>query len=526
MQRGPLWWAAHHRHHHRHADTAHDPHSPTQHGFLSEPRRLVPDATRLPHRPRSASRDLAKFPELRWLDRFDIARAGACWRSALFAVGAVLERAAPELGTSGAQMLVWGFFVSTVVLFHATRDDQLARARFGTPPLRHRATTAATTAWLALLTFGEGWHNNHHHFPGSARQGFRWWEIDLTWYGLRLMALLGLMSGPQSPCPPGFARRPAPDMRIAVVGSGIAGLASAWLLSRQHDVVLFEANDYLGGHTHTHDIELGGRALCRRHRLHRLQPRALPAVYAAARGARRCLAADDDELFACETTLRGLEYNATTLDTLFCQRRNLASPRFLGMVRDILRFYRERPNAAGRGGRRPDVSVTISRSIGLAQRSATSTWCRWQPHSGPRRRRRSCRFPRDTWSASWPTTTCCRWPVGRSGASCVAGRACYIDALRARWRVDTRPSTPVLSVRREAESVAVRAAAGTERFDQVVLACHSDQSLALLSDADEREREILGAIPYQVNDTDAAHRRRRVAAQPQGLGGMELLHCR
>jgi stearoyl-CoA desaturase (delta-9 desaturase) len=89
-------------------------------------------------------------------------------------------------------MLVWAFFVSTVVLFHATVTINSLAHRFGTRRFDTR-DDSRNNLWLALLTFGEGWHNNHHFFPGSARQGLRWWEIDLTYYGLRLMALLGLV---------------------------------------------------------------------------------------------------------------------------------------------------------------------------------------------------------------------------------------------------------------------------------------------------------------------------------------------
>ena len=137
--------------------------------------------------------DLAKFPELRWLDRFDTLVPVAL-AAALYGLGALLEQVAPALGTSGPQMLVWGFFISTVVLFHATVTINSLAHRFG----RQRYDTgddSRNNLWLALLTFGEGWHNNHHFFPGTVRQGFRWWEVDLTWYGLRAMAALGLVKG-------------------------------------------------------------------------------------------------------------------------------------------------------------------------------------------------------------------------------------------------------------------------------------------------------------------------------------------
>lgn len=137
--------------------------------------------------------DLARFPELRWLDRFDTA-VPVLLAVALYALGEALAHFAPALHTSGPQLLVWGFFISTVVLFHATVTINSLAHRSG----RRRFPTqddSRNNLWLALLTFGEGWHNNHHFFPGTARQGFRWWEVDLTWYGLRLMAAAGLVSG-------------------------------------------------------------------------------------------------------------------------------------------------------------------------------------------------------------------------------------------------------------------------------------------------------------------------------------------
>jgi stearoyl-CoA desaturase (delta-9 desaturase) len=192
VQRGPLWWAAHHRNHHRSADTAHDPHSPRVHGFLWShmgwfltPRAFRTDLARVP--------DLARFPELRWLDRFDVA-VPVAWAAGMYGLGALLAKVAPAWGTTGPQMLVWGFFIATVALFHATVTINSLAHRYGS---RRFPTPddSRNNLWLALLTFGEGWHNNHHGFPGCARQGFLWWEIDLTWYGLRLMAALGLVHG-------------------------------------------------------------------------------------------------------------------------------------------------------------------------------------------------------------------------------------------------------------------------------------------------------------------------------------------
>jgi stearoyl-CoA desaturase (delta-9 desaturase) len=190
VQRGPLWWAAHHRHHHAHADEADDSHSPAQHGFWWS--HVGWFMNRSNFRTRSEMiRDLMRYPELRFLDRFDIVPP-IVLAALLFFGGNALAEAYPQLDTSGAQLLIWGFFISTVLLHHVTFTVNSLAHRFG----RRRYATrddSRNNWWIALLTFGEGWHNNHHHFPGSVRQGFYWWEIDLTYYVLRAMAACGLI---------------------------------------------------------------------------------------------------------------------------------------------------------------------------------------------------------------------------------------------------------------------------------------------------------------------------------------------
>jgi stearoyl-CoA desaturase (delta-9 desaturase) len=189
-QRGALWWAAHHRHHHATSDRPEDVHSPVRHGFLwSHIGWLTARAnfrTRLEYVP-----DLARFPELRFLDRFDTL-VPALLALGLFLLGAVLARLRPDLGTGPWQMLVWGFFVSTVVLLHATCTINSLAHLWGSRrfPTRDRSRN---NPWLALLTLGEGWHNNHHHYPASTRQGFYWWEIDPTWYALAALQAVGVV---------------------------------------------------------------------------------------------------------------------------------------------------------------------------------------------------------------------------------------------------------------------------------------------------------------------------------------------
>jgi len=189
-QRGPLWWASHHRHHHVHADQHEDSHSALRHGLWRS--HVGWFMSRAHFAPRGALvTALARYPELRFLDRWDVAVPLALC-ALLYAAGAWAEAYAPALGTSGAQLVVWGFCISTVLLYHATFSINSLAHRHGS---RRYATRDASrnNAWLALLTFGEGWHNNHHHYPAAARQGFFWWEIDITYYGLKLLQMLRIV---------------------------------------------------------------------------------------------------------------------------------------------------------------------------------------------------------------------------------------------------------------------------------------------------------------------------------------------
>jgi stearoyl-CoA desaturase (delta-9 desaturase) len=189
-QRGPLWWAAHHRHHHKHSDKEEDLHSPHHGGFIYSHMLWIMTPKNVPTHFKAIA-DFAKFPELRFLDRFDTL-VPFLLGAFLFFLGLTLDLIFPSLGTSGLQMLVWGFFISTVVLFHATCTINSLSHVFG----RRRYKTgdhSRNSLALALLTLGEGWHNNHHHYPASTRQGFYWWEIDITYYMLRVLSWFGLI---------------------------------------------------------------------------------------------------------------------------------------------------------------------------------------------------------------------------------------------------------------------------------------------------------------------------------------------
>jgi len=190
VQRGPLWWAAHHRLHHRHSDADGDSHSPQLSGFWWSHVGWV--LSRGSFRTRTeVVRDFMKFPELRFLDRFDVV-VPALLGLGLYGLGEALAAWAPGLGTNGWQLFVWGFCVSTVALYHGTFSINSLAHKVGS---RRYATkdSSRNNLWLSLITLGEGWHNNHHHYPASTRQGFYWWEVDVSWYVLALFRRLGLI---------------------------------------------------------------------------------------------------------------------------------------------------------------------------------------------------------------------------------------------------------------------------------------------------------------------------------------------
>jgi stearoyl-CoA desaturase (delta-9 desaturase) len=176
-QRGVVWWSAIHRHHHLHSDTEHDVHSPRHHGFLYShvgwifnPSSWKPDY--------GTVRDLTKYPEIVFLDRFTYFPA--------FTLG---------LGMwlwGGWPMLVVGFFWSTIALYHGTVFiNSLAHVHGSQRYLT--GDDSRNSLFLALITFGEGWHNNHHHYQSSTRQGFKWWEIDITYYILKALSWIGVV---------------------------------------------------------------------------------------------------------------------------------------------------------------------------------------------------------------------------------------------------------------------------------------------------------------------------------------------
>jgi stearoyl-CoA desaturase (delta-9 desaturase) len=177
VQKGVLWWAAHHRQHHKYSDLEGDVHSQMRDGFWwSHVGWIVSykyDAT-----DEERVKDLAKYPELRWFDKY--------WYVVVVAFAAIV------FAIGGAWALVWGFFVSTTFLWHGTftinsLSHMIGRRRYAT------SDNSKNSAILAFITMGEGWHNNHHHYQRSTRQGFLWWQYDVTYYVLVALRALGLV---------------------------------------------------------------------------------------------------------------------------------------------------------------------------------------------------------------------------------------------------------------------------------------------------------------------------------------------
>jgi len=176
-QKGILWWAALHREHHRHSDQEQDIHSPLQRGFWWAHVGWILSNEHDDYDPKKIA-DMARYPELRWLDRYH-------WvPTVLFAVGTFF------LGGVGA--FVWGYVVSTVLLYHCTFTINSLAHIFGSR--RFDTPDGSRNNWLlALITFGEGWHNNHHYSMNSCKQGLRWWEIDITYGVLKFLSYFGIV---------------------------------------------------------------------------------------------------------------------------------------------------------------------------------------------------------------------------------------------------------------------------------------------------------------------------------------------
>ena len=178
-QGGVLWWASHHRWHHKYSDGPEDVHSPARRGFWYAHIGWLYDSDWNDAKAALVP-DLAKYPELRFVSR----DAVNIWPTVALALA--------FLALGGVHALVWGYFVSTVLLWHGSFSINSLAHLFG--KRRYATRDDSRNNWLlAVITTGEGWHNNHHRYPGSARQGFFWWEIDVTYYVLRALSSVGLI---------------------------------------------------------------------------------------------------------------------------------------------------------------------------------------------------------------------------------------------------------------------------------------------------------------------------------------------
>jgi len=288
-------------------------------------------------------------------------------------------------------------------------------------------------------------------------------------------------------------------VKIAIIGSGVAGNVVARRLHRAHDITVYEAASHIGGHTHTHSVEQAGRRYEVDTGFIVFNDRTYPH-FIALLDELGVASQESSMSFSVRNEASGLEYNGTTLNTLFAQRRNLLRPSFLGMIRDILRFNREAPALlAERGGELPLGELLARGRYGRAfvehyiVPMGASIWSS-DPAS-------MLEFPARFFVRflhNHGMLTVNDRPVWRTIRG---GSARYVEKLTAPFRERIRLNTPVEWMRRLPGSVIVKAR-GSEalRFDAAFLSCHSDQALRLLADPSRIERDVLGAIPYRTNE--------------------------
>lgn len=190
-QKGVLWWAANHRIHHKYSDTQEDPHSRKVYGFWQSHIGWIlspsHEGTRM-----DLVKDLAKFPELVWLNKYYLVPTIILAAAVTLLGGVVNGGSIATALTHGWSTLLIGYFLSTIVLYHATFAINSVMHWVGKPRYK-TGDESRNSFFLAILSLGEGWHNNHHYYQSSTRQGFFWWEIDITYYTIRLLGLLGLV---------------------------------------------------------------------------------------------------------------------------------------------------------------------------------------------------------------------------------------------------------------------------------------------------------------------------------------------
>ncbi len=289
-------------------------------------------------------------------------------------------------------------------------------------------------------------------------------------------------------------------MKIAIIGSGIAGLTSAYLLNRSHDISVFEAGDWIGGHTHTVDVQVAGQGYAVDTGFIVFNDWTYPNFIRLLSQLGVGFKATEMS-FSVNDPVSGVEYNGHSLNSLFAQRRNLLSPKFWGMVRDILRFNREALNDLNQQRIASDMTLgDYLKANGYSERFI-------QHYIVP--------MGAAIWSMSlndmlgFPLQFFVRFfknhgllSVSDRPQWCVVegGSSSYVAPLTESFKQHIRLNCAVTRVERDADGVTVHSAAGNERFDKVIFACHSDQALALLAEPTRIEKEILGALPYADND--------------------------
>ena len=289
-------------------------------------------------------------------------------------------------------------------------------------------------------------------------------------------------------------------MKIAIIGSGIAGLTSAYLLSRQHEITLFEAGDRIGGHTHTVNVTVEGKSYAVDTGFIVFNDWTYPNFIRLLGQVGVTFKPTEMSFSVCDERT-GLEYNGNNLNSLFAQRRNILSPGFWGMLRDILRFNRQAPLDLQE--QRISAEMTLGDYL-----SAGGYGERFIRHY-------IVPMGAAIWSMSladmlgFPLQFFVRFfknhgllSVSNRPQWCVieGGSSRYIEPLTRNFREHIRLNCPVDKVSRSEAGVVIHSPAGIEHFDRVVFACHSDQALALLADPSTAEQDILGALPYADND--------------------------
>jgi len=287
-------------------------------------------------------------------------------------------------------------------------------------------------------------------------------------------------------------------MKIAIIGGGISGLVSAYLLHGDHEVTVFEANDYIGGHTHTVHVEREGKRYAVDTGFIVFNEKTYPNFVKLIN--RLGVAYQPTQMtFSLRSEPEGLEYSAHNLNTIFGQRRNLLDPSFYAMVRDILRLKSEFTRLLGEIDEERPL-VPYLRGRGYSKRfldffivpMAAAIWS-----AGPGSVEG---FPLRTFARFFLNHGILEVKNPFEWKVITGGSARYAEKLTASFRDRIRLKAPIRSVTRRPDHVEVFPVSGSaERFDHIVLACHSDQALSMLADPSSAEREVLGAIPYQEN---------------------------